>query len=63
MSRIRVLVASFDNGNNETVYFTEDMDAPAEDFFAKGMAIDEDQIIENVLPTGFPTERELKVSY
>lgn len=63
MSRIRVLVASFENGNNETVYFTEDMDAPAEDFFAKGMTIDEDQTIENNLPSGFPVESELKVKY
>ena len=56
---IRVIVASSENGRREEVYFTEDFETPAEDFFF----VDEGAVNELTrfadseilgLPNGFP---------
>lgn len=59
MNRIRVIIASKDNGDNEQVIFTEDFDSLASDWFVKGMTIDSDTVIINNLPSGFPIESNL----
>ncbi len=59
---IRLITASSINGIREEVIFTEEFDAPAEDFFfMDGMTIDMDKLIED-LPSLFPMEYVLKRS-
>ena len=57
---IRVIVASNDNGSKEEVYFTEDFEAEASDFFYMGdMTITIDDKIDE-LPSCFPMDYVLR---
>lgn len=49
---IRVIVASNESGEQEEVYFTDDMDTKAEDFVSLDV-VEIDKTIES-LPFGFP---------
>ena len=57
--KIRVIVASTNNGEKEEVVFTEYFDTPALDFVSRGLTVDKDEVIYNNLPMGFPTDYRL----
>jgi hypothetical protein len=59
MEKIRVIVASTNSGERESVYFTRDFASPAEDFFPKWLKVDSDSRIDDNLPGGFPRDYEL----
>lgn len=59
--QIRVVVVSNENGTNEDVIFTEEFDVPATDFCARDQTVDIDKLIDNNLPSGFPTDFTLTV--
>ncbi len=62
MNKIRVIIQSSPDGNlfREEVIFTEYLDTPIDDFKVPGLTIDSDIIIDNNLPSGFPTETTLR---
>ena len=55
MKKIRLIIASSENGEQECVIFTEDFETPAEDFFLN-LAVSFDETMEILLPDIFPTE-------
>ncbi|HDY90275.1 MAG TPA: hypothetical protein ENH82_19415 [bacterium] len=59
--QIRVIIASNADGSNERVYFTQDLDSPAEEFFymGDGLEINSDDVIDDNLPSTFLREYEL----
>lgn len=61
MDKIRVIIFSSDNGQNETVIFTADFDTPVDDFLTPGlnMTLSCDEVIEDNLPSLFPREYTL----
>lgn len=61
MEKIRVIIFASDNGQNETVTFTQDFDLPVEDFLTPGldMTLSCDEVIEDNLPSLFPREYTL----
>jgi hypothetical protein len=61
MDKIRVIVFSSDNGQNETVIFTQEFDTPTDDFLTPGlnMTLSCDEVIEDNLPSLFPREYTL----
>ena len=60
MKKIRVIVSSTENGNEEQVVFTEEFDKEVDYFIPPGSTVDIDTIIEDNLPSGFPKEYTLK---
>lgn len=57
----RCIVASSESGEREEVYFTEDMDSPADDFFFMDeMTIDSDTVLNVDFPSSFPLETILR---
>jgi len=57
---IRCIMMDTDNGSNESVVFTEDMDKDAEDFLYPGQKVIEDEKLDVELPSGFPMDYILK---
>lgn len=60
MQEIRILIASKGNGNVEEVYFTDDLKAPAKDFFPDDYDVDNDETVQMEIPNGFPLEYRLR---
>ena len=54
METVRVIVCSTENGNSESITFTDDFDSPAGDWCAPGWSVDIDQKIDMEVPSGFP---------
>ena len=59
MGKIRLIISSNENGNEEEVYFTSDFDSPADDFCRPGLQVTCDEEIEDNLPAIFPREYTL----
>lgn len=59
---VRLIISSTENGDQETVFFTEDFNSPAEEFIPPGQTVDFDQSISAELPDYFPMDYELKRS-
>ena len=52
--QIRLIIASRENGENETVTFTDDVDSPAADFVTSDQTVNFDGVIEADIPDRFP---------
>lgn len=59
MKKIRLIISSSENDDDEHVIFTEDLEQSADFFVNSDFTVDIDQIIEDVLPSGFPREYTL----
>jgi len=57
--KVRIIIASNENGSHEEVHFTEDFETPAEDFFFN-LEVSQDKICECELPSTFPLGYNLK---
>lgn len=62
MEKVRLIIQSSANGEQEAVIFTHGFDESVEDFLLPGYTIDHDIVIEDNLPTSFPREYSLKRS-
>lgn len=63
MDQIRCIVASTENGERESVVFTDEFEQDAADWFPGNMTIDSDTMIDDVLPGGFPKNYVLDRSW
>jgi hypothetical protein len=58
--KLRIIIVSDENGENEMTTFTEDFVISANNFCVKSQTVDTDVVIENMqLPSSFPIETEL----
>ena len=57
--RIRLIIMSTANGEEESVIFTEDFDTEADDYCARGQTVDLDEQVLVELPDGFPLDYTL----
>jgi hypothetical protein len=60
--KTRIIHAAKPNGDilDERLYFTDDRNTPAEEFFPSGYKIESDTLHEIKIPSGFPMEYEFK---
>ncbi len=58
--KLRLIIQSSENGENECVHFTDKFDDPIEDLTIPGYDIDFDGIIDAELPSIFPLGYELQ---
>ena len=58
--KVRIVVSSNGNGSDEREIFTDDFDAPVSDLVTAGLTVDEDEVVEVNLPSGFPINYDLK---
>lgn len=58
--KIRLILQSSENGEEEHVIFTEEFDQPVSQFLYSNCTVDFDGIIIADLPSGFPREYDLK---
>lgn len=56
METVRIITCSFENGDNETITFTEDFDIDAEDYCKPGQIVVIDKKIGMEVPLGFPLD-------
>lgn len=61
MGDIRIIITSKENGEEETVMFTDELEAPVEDFITPGHTVDIDEVLDIELPSGFPLNYTLDV--
>lgn len=60
MSEIRAIGTIGINSETEEVFFTEDFEAPVEEFIRSGDEVIYDEVIEDNLPVSFPRESTLR---
>ena len=63
MDKLRLITQTNENGSEEYVEFTDDFDAPVENFAIPGCEITSDTVIDDNLPTSFPRNYALKRKY
>jgi hypothetical protein len=57
--KVRLIIQSTEDGNQEIVHFTDDFEAAQDDFKIHGHSIDYDKIIDADIPNSFPLNYDL----
>jgi len=60
---LRLIIQSTQNGERESVIFTDEFDVPSENFLKPGYTVDFDQLINIKLPSAFPVGYVLNREY
>jgi len=58
--KIRVIGTSNYNGEQQEVFFTEDLDSDVKEFTSPNLSVDFDEVCGFDVPVGFPLEHILK---
>ena len=60
MEKLRIIIQSTQNGNEEYIEFSTQLNLPIDNFLRSGCTVDIDTIINIDLPLGFPVDYAFK---